>query len=169
MAGTVPTAGGDPAEMFGIANDEVTGNVQLGQVRTILETSGVFRTAAAALKSKGITVDVAVGNLPQDSGGGRTFGSKGQRQRGIVLDPAAMKPGIHVVDVYAHEFGHVWEDHGGPSADYFMNLVQEDLGVRKTLPTHTVLKSARDPFAPAGSRQNPVFDRGTSLYEKGIE
>lgn len=160
--------GDDPAEVFGIANDEVTDDSQLHRVRLILESSRAFSEAVAALKRKGVNVIVSFEDLPPDAGGGRTYGSAGDRERRIVLDHADMKPGIHVIDVYAHEFGHVWEDHGGPTADYFMNLVQEDLGIRTTRPTHTVLRSARNPFAPAGSRENPVFDRGTSPYEKGV-
>ncbi len=149
----IPKKVSDPVRLFGFSNDDIQSVGDLDRVENVLKHSKIFMRALSIIKNKNINVSVGIANLPEKAGGGRCYGSG--RVYGVSIDPEDIAPGIHVVDIYIHEFGHVWEDHDGPSADYFTNQVQKELGIRQTKPTHTPLSTPRDPFAKPGSKDNP--------------
>lgn len=153
-AGRVVT-GTEPIKILGFTNDDIQSTVDMERVRRALKNSKTFNRCLKYLADKNVRVIVEVGELPAKAGGGRCKGSG--NLYGIVIDPEDIEPGIHVVDIYIHEFGHAWEEHGGPSADYFTNQIQKEMGIRQTRPTHTPLSTPRDIFAPPGSRENPIF------------
>lgn len=162
--GPTTTESADPVKRFGFTNEDIQKDEDLSRVRKVLEKSRAFTELMKILRSKGVTVTSVVRDLPSKAGGGSTRG-RGD-QMGIVIDPLHIPSGIHVIDVYAHEWGEVWEKHGGPPPDDFMNRVQDELGIRRTrghppeskpesTETRTPSSLSRDRFARPGTRDKP--------------
>jgi len=158
----------NPNDRYGFTNNDIETTTDLDRVRQVLNQSRVFKDAAEALRNAGITTPVTIDpNLPV---AGRTYGGPADTERPIAINPSEIPDDGHVGDVYAHEFGHVWEDHGGPPADRFVSQVNRELGIRERPPSHSPLPTTRDPFAPPGTRGHAEkeYERLDDAKKRGV-
>lgn len=126
----------DPAVRFGIENRDIEFAVDLGDVLGLLDTSEQFLKMKSALKTKRVSVELEVKHLPPETGGGTTDPPARTQSYLLTFWPPVIPKGYHIIDVVIHEHGHVFEFHGGPDYQSFVNAVQKDIGIRQTPDSH---------------------------------
>lgn len=140
-----PPAGADPFKAPPYNELQLRNGADCRHLEDIVaERSPTFRKHLAKLKKRGATVRYDVDRLPVEAGGGRTYPSPDRLQYLILIDPATLAPGYHLVDVFLHEHGHVAEydrvkfERAKEGKYYleFMHAVQRELGLRETPDSH---------------------------------
>jgi hypothetical protein len=135
-AAVVDAASDDPVKRFGINNKDIEFVVDLRPLLKIMRESPSFKKMEETLKKKKIAVEHEVKPLPTESGGGSTSGGAKSPVRIITLWQQVIPKDFHILDVFIHEYGHVYEDHGGPDYQTFVNQVQKEIGIRQTPDSH---------------------------------
>lgn len=134
----------DPAIRFKIDAKDILGEGDIKRLRDIAIQSATFKSEMRRLQNRGVTIRFSVARLSPEKGGGTTYGPHRGKQMGVTLDPATVKPGYHILDVYIHEICHIVEEHRELekrrqdrwSTQYCMNRVQGELGIRLTPDSH---------------------------------
>lgn len=142
----VNASSNDPAVRFGVQPDDIFGTKDLDKLLTISRESESFKTMERKLKSIGVHVTREVSRLEAKQGGGTTVGNAKSKVRGVIIWPEGVFKGFHVLDIFIHEYGHVYEDNGGPDYQTFLNTVQDELGIRRTPDSHRI---STPPGAPS--------------------